>query len=205
MSWFDDLLGKVIQNALVNLPMRKILNFSSAFTVTDNVGNGSTDVGFIGGVTPYTGFNPNAGGDAVAGNNGDILISSGTFNGFTGWKAIAGGTPATWVPFGRAGQVTTKAVSYAAQSTDLQVWVSSTAAQRTITLPQVSTITSGFDLTVKDTSFSNSGNNTLVVGFASELIDGQSQFMIDGAAGIPADGNGNSFRFVWGGSAWSVQ
>jgi hypothetical protein len=204
MSFLDDLLGSLIQWAGVNVPQRKIINFAAGFTVADNPTNGSTDVTSIAaaGVTTYAGTNPNT--DAIAGNRGDILRNTGVWNGFEGWVAILSGTPATWVPFGRAGNGTSTAASYQAVNTDKGVRVTSTASQRTITLPDVTTIASSFDISIKDASFSNTGNNTLVVGHAGELIDGNASFTMNGVAGIPADGNGNSFTFTWNGTVWSV-
>jgi hypothetical protein len=211
MSYLDDLLGKVIQLAGVNLPMRKTLNFVSGATVVDNPTNGSTDVtisGGSGGGTAYAGTNPNAGGDSIAGTRGDFLRNTGAWNGFEGWSCITTGTPGIWVPVGRGGQITQHSGSYQALSTDLEVWATSTSAVYTITLPDITTIADGFDLPVKDRSFSASGNNLLVVGHASETIDGQAQFIVPpftNPPGIPADGSGAGFVFVKSGSLWSVR
>ncbi len=204
MSFLDDLLGSLLQVAGVNVPQRKTINFASGFTVADDPANDRTNVTSIAaaGVTAYAGTNPNT--DAVAGTRGDLLRNTGAWNGFAGWVAVLSGTPAIWAPYGRTGAFTNTAASYQATNLDFWVKVTSTAAARTITLPDITTISSDFNLIIKDTSFSNTGNNTLVVGHAGELIDGQAQFMIDGAAGIPADGNGNSFEFTLDGSVWRV-
>lgn len=204
MSFLDDLLGSLLQVAGVNVPQRKTINFASGFTVADDPANSRTNVVSIAaaGVTPYAGTNPNT--DAIAGNRGDLLRNTGAWNGFAGWVAVLSGTPATWDAYGRAGAFTSTAASYQATNLDLWVLVTSTASARTITLPDITTIANGFDLVIKDTSFANTGNNTQVVGHAGELIDGQSAFTIDGATGIPADGNGNSFKFTLNGSVWMV-
>lgn len=198
MSFLDDLLGSLIQLNGVNEPQRKILNFLGSVTIADNPSNGSTDITISASptVTTYSGSNPNT--DNVPGTRGSILQNTGPWNGYTGWVAMVTGTPATWVTFGRAGTGQTVAASYQALNTDKGVTVSSTASVRTITLPDVTTIAVGFDLSVNDGSFSNTGNNTLVVGHASENINGSSSFA------IIADGNGNSFTFTWNGTQWRV-
>lgn len=148
-------------------------------------------------VFSYSGSNPNSGFDNIAGNTGDLLQNT-TNNGFAFWRAQAGGTPATWVPAGREAKITPTAVSYQVLAKDSFVRVTSTASARTITLPDVTTIPVGWFGVVKDCSFSNTGNNTVVQGHASELIDGNSTFS------ILADGQGNANTFTWNGTTWDV-
>jgi hypothetical protein len=206
MSFLDDLLGSLLQLAGVNVPQRKTINFASGFTVDDDPANDRTNITSISaaGVTPYAGTNPNT--DNVPGSRGDILRNTGAWNGFSSWVAMLSGTPASWVVDGRAGNITSVAASYQVTNLDWKIFVTSTAAQRTITLPNVTTIATGFDLEVFDMSLSATGNNTLIVGHAGELIDGNASFTPNpGTPGIPADGNGNSFNFLWNGTIWSAQ
>ncbi len=58
MGWLDDLLGKTIQQNATILPDRKLLNFLTGFTVTDNPQNGSTDVAVSGGGAGGVGLDP---------------------------------------------------------------------------------------------------------------------------------------------------
>lgn len=160
--------------------------------------------------TVYAGVNPNAGGDAVAGGVGDLLINTSPC-GFVGWYAQTVGAPAVWSPFGRTGSVRSVAASATATNKDRKMRVTSTAAQRTVTLPDVTTIADEFDLPVMDASFaSNPSNPTLVVGFAGEAI-GQSgvfTYTPPNAAppGIPADGTGIEITFTWNKAAaiWEI-
>lgn len=200
-NWLDDLKGKVIRVAGVELVQRKYMNFVSGATVADNPATGATDVTISGGGggSPFAGSNPNAGGDIPTnGARGDFLRNTGVWNGFEGWSCITTGTPGVWVPVARGGNVIGTSVSYQVLSTDRMIRITSTAAVRTITLPDVTTITKGYDVPIKDCSFSATGNDSLIVGHGGELIDGSA------SASLIADGLGNAITAVWNGTTWDL-
>lgn len=133
-------------------------------------------------------------GTTVSGTTGSTNVVFSASPTLTG-TANVGSISATGTIHGRYVRTAT-AISYTALTSDTIVGVTSTAAPRTITLPDSATAGSGFYLVVKDESGAAGTNNITITRAGSDTIDGATSIVITvnyGVLKIYSDGAGKWF------------